>query len=472
MKSLRNRISIAYALLVMWIIAALAAIFVTALSKALFDQARVEVLTTLARLAYFARTNPSRVLHGHIVEHLSSQRIWIEIDDAEHNDYRPLIRSEELGKRRIPRFLIPANDGAVLLHEGRYDTIGHVLIARKVAQLPHHLVILRVAQPLKWYDSALDEAHLFLGVVVLIALPLGTIAAFWISTELLEPIARLVTTMRSIGTAKLGTRVRSTRLDEFGELARTLDAMLDRLEESFERERRFIADASHELKTPLTVIQANAEMLRRWAQSDEAIRTESIAIIIKESENLTRLIDALLTLAQCESNAGLGGEIFDLRTVIVESIDLVRSTAESKGLSLRFIDAEPDASATLFGNAMLLRRVFDNVLDNAVKFTSVGGVTVELQRRGRELIVTTTDTGIGLPAGETQHIFERLYRGDASRSRRIAGFGLGLSLARSFIELHHGRIDARPALLGGTTIEVRLPREPRRVVDRLEPIIL
>src|SRR6202043_2638348 len=153
-----------------------------------------------------------------------------------------------------------------------------------------------------------------LGLVVLLAAVIVVLGSYALSSSALEPIDRLIAAMGGIRTDQLDRRIGWTeRLDELGQLARTFDAMLDRIEEGFARERRFISDASHELKTPLTVINANAQMLERWGDRDEAVRREALEAIRHESAQMARVINAMLTLAKTDTATSLAVEPLNLR---------------------------------------------------------------------------------------------------------------------------------------------------------------
>jgi signal transduction histidine kinase len=224
-----------------------------------------------------------------------------------------------------------------------------------------------------------------------------------------------------------------------------------------ERERRFLADASHELKTPLTVINANAQMLRRWADCNEQVRRESLEVIISETANLALFVDEMLSLARIDSGEGVSQEKVDLARLCEELVNGLRARITAKPIKVQMTIPGDRRQIFVWGNQALLRRVFSALLDNALKFTQAGEITLRLTRRAELAEVMVSDTGIGIPAESLEHVFERRYRTDHSRTREVEGFGLGLSIAKAFVQLHRGVIFAESRPGEGTNVYVQLP---------------
>ncbi|MBV8223181.1 MAG: HAMP domain-containing histidine kinase, partial [Candidatus Eremiobacteraeota bacterium] len=244
------------------------------------------------------------------------------------------------------------------------------------------------------------------------------------------------------------------RRDELGRLAAQFDDMLARLEAAFSRERRFISDASHELKPPLTVINANAQMLERWGDRDEHVRREGLEAIRAESAQMARVINAMLTLAKTDTGTALEVEPLDLRAVVTDVANTLRPRAAEKGLTL---DARCSGDTYVLGEPGLLRQLVVNLTENAIKFTSSGGVTISTSAQNSHARIDVSDTGSGIPADALPHIFERFYRADPAHSRSIEGTGLGLAVVRSIVRAHGGDVSVKSAIGEGTTISVTLP---------------
>jgi two-component system phosphate regulon sensor histidine kinase PhoR len=226
-----------------------------------------------------------------------------------------------------------------------------------------------------------------------------------------------------------------------------------------ERARRdFVANVSHEFKTPLTAIQGFAETLLAGALQDAQNSRHFLEIIRDNSIRLGRLTDDLLKLAQIEA----GKLQLELKPVAVSEVialclETARLKAEAKRLALA-VECSSDLPPVL-GDSRSLQEILQNLLDNAVQYTAPGGrIAITAAARGREIVLSVSDTGIGIPKAEQERIFERFYRIDPARSRELGGTGLGLSIARHLAEAHGGRILVESEVGRGSTFHVCLPR--------------
>jgi two-component system OmpR family sensor kinase len=233
--------------------------------------------------------------------------------------------------------------------------------------------------------------------------------------------------------------------------------MMERLEKSFAALRRFTADASHELKTPLAVLRADVER----AMSPRASETEKMVALEEALHEITRMADlvaSLLTLARAdEGRFDLHREPVTLEPLVHEVFETAVILGEEAGLDVRMPTVEP---ATVLGDRTRLRQLFLNLVTNAVKYTGRGGmVEVTLSRHERTVTFAVRDTGIGISAEDLPHIFQRFYRADRVRTRTAerAGFGLGLSIAQWIAEAHGGTIEVHSRLGRGSIFRVTLP---------------
>ncbi len=243
------------------------------------------------------------------------------------------------------------------------------------------IAIAQVAEPLDNVHYVLRQARTILIWSAIGGALLVGAASFFIAGTAIDPIKRLTTAMAEIGSDQLDRRIPSTRTDEVGRLAAAFNAMLARLEEAFARERQFIADASHELKTPLTVINANAQLLKRWGNDDPAVRSESLDAIVTESEQLAGMVSGMLTLAKADSGDQIPKEPLALDRLLTDVVTHARSRAERKALTL---EAHlPAAAPIVVGDESLLRQLFSNLVDNAIKFTETRPDRRHPHRRGR-----------------------------------------------------------------------------------------
>ncbi len=307
-------------------------------------------------------------------------------------------------------------------------------------------------------DAALKQ---FLLIAIFLApagLAVASAAGWWMAGRALRPIRVLTQAAMEIGISGLDRRLPlSGTRDELDRLSATFNDMFARLAKAIGEMKQFTASISHELRTPISVLQGEAEVMLLQEHSVEEYR-RLLASHLEEYAKLTRLINRLLTLARAEA-----GEIqLHLATIdlaqlagyLVEQFDLVASSKQVT-LSIKTKD-----QALIKADREWLERAILNLLDNAIKYTSEGGnVTVSVEKRGLEQMLEIRDTGIGIAPDELPHIFERFYRADPSRSSQHEGTGLGLSLVQWIISQHRGRIEVQSELGKGSRFAVWLPAE-------------
>ena len=309
--------------------------------------------------------------------------------------------------------------------------------------------------PLGRIDMSVNRVRTLLLGLSLAGL-LAALAASWaVAGRALQPIGDMVQTARSIEQAHdLSERVPvPPQRDELGELAETFNEMLASLEEAYRAQQRFVADASHELRAPLTAIQGNLELLRRQPTMSAIERQEALGEAEREAARLTRLVADLLALARADSGATIKRAPVDLDAAVLDALSAARPLAHGQSLVLETF--EP---ATVVGDADRLKQLFLILLDNALKYTPpAGSVTVDLCRNGSHVEVIVRDPGVGIPPDALPHVFERFYRADRARARDPGGTGLGLAIAHWIVEQLGGaiRADSRPGQ--GTTVTVSLP---------------
>lgn len=305
--------------------------------------------------------------------------------------------------------------------------------------------------------------------MMLIAGPLAVVAAlvggYFLARRALAPVDRMATTAEQITGTRLDARIEVENPDdELGHLARTFNSMLDRLQRAVDELRRFTADAAHELRTPISVMQAEAEVALRQARSADEYR-RVIEVTLDESQRLGRLADRLLTL--CRHDSGLQPmrhEEVQLDALVRDVVDQVRVAADEKGVVV--VNA-PLAESVIAGDDIQLSQLLFNLLDNAVKFTKPGGkVVVNGERSNGHVQLTIWDNGIGIPDTDLPHVFERFYRADKSRNGQTGGAGLGLAISKAIVEAHHGSIAIDSTPNAGTVVRVKLPVLPPTEVSR------
>ncbi len=346
----------------------------------------------------------------------------------------------------------------------------HQVLVR-VADLPHRsaadgsivteTAIIYVGRDLQPTQNTLATLRNLLLVIGLGSVLLGAVIAYFLAARTLRPLLEVQQAAENIDSQSLSSRVpEPTQHDEVQGLARTINRMLDRLERSFEAQRRFTSDASHELRTPVTAISGHASyLMRRTDPSDK--QRESLDIIVTESERLSNMIASLLDLARSD------GGVMQLRRGPVFTEHLLGDIARELQPIAREQHARLEVNTTgtdevLEGDSDRLKQVFINLVSNALK---AGSTQVTLQSRAETgqhgedgVRLSVFDNGPGIAAEHLERLFDRFYRVEESRSRDQGGAGLGLAIARSIVDAHQGRIWFESVLGEGTAVHVWLPR--------------
>ena len=307
----------------------------------------------------------------------------------------------------------------------------------------------------------LELLRLLLIALIPAVIAIACLGGAWLSRRALRPVDEVTSAARTIGIENLSQRLPVPETgDELQRLTEVWNSMLQRLEAAVKTLSQFAADASHELRTPLAVIRTSAELALRRARSPESYR-ESLAEIEAEAQRMTQLVEDLLFLARnSASTEGMPMQPVDPR-------DIVRGVAaELRELAaLRNIDVHlslSDRGVAISGNAPALRRLVLALLDNALKYSRPSGkVVVSLTASAELVTIAVRDFGIGIPAADLPHIFQRFYRADKARSE--GGYGLGLSLAATIAQLHGAAIDAQSTEGEGSLFTVTFPSRQVRV---------
>ena len=307
-------------------------------------------------------------------------------------------------------------------------------------------------------------------VVAPVIIGVSVWGAYLIADRAIKPVGRMINEVEAITDGRsLHRRLPvETTGDELARLGATLNAMIARLESSFGALRRFTADASHELKTPLAVLRADVEraMHSPSHSNDQLVALEEA---LQETTRMADLVDSLLTLARAdEGRFDLHRERFGLEPLVLEVFETAVILGEHAGLEVSLPVVE---DATVLGDRVRLRHLFLNLVTNAIKYTSRGGsVEVALRRRDGEVQFAVKDTGIGIAAADLPYIFERFWRADRARSRMSerGGFGLGLAISQWIAQAHGGTLTVQSRLHRGSTFTVSLPIAPAAVAP--EPL--
>jgi len=303
-------------------------------------------------------------------------------------------------------------------------------------------------------DSYLQILIGTLSVTSIGAVVFAIFGTYWFTSRLTGPISQMVQTMREIDRSGVLHKVKMGREEsvELQQLIRAFNQMIDRIDRNIERQKQFVADASHELKTPLTVIGSYADMLKRWGRDDEAIRNEAVEAIAQETERLKRMTRSMLMLAEAEQDDWLHKSRFDVVQVVQELANVLGTTFQ-RDIRVH----HPGGSAAMVGDKDKIRQLLQILIDNAIKY-SKEPIDVRIRFVRSMVRIEVTDYGIGVPESEIPYLFERFYRVDEARHRTTGGSGLGLAIAKKIVDLHEGTVEVFSKQGNGTTIILQFPR--------------
>ncbi|MBN1778246.1 MAG: HAMP domain-containing histidine kinase [Clostridiales bacterium] len=276
-----------------------------------------------------------------------------------------------------------------------------------------------------------------------------------LNKHVLRPIADMTMAAEKMSANNLSDRINlAGTKNEFKDLAAVINRMLDRIERSYNSQKQFVSDASHELRTPIAVIQGYANMLERWGKTDTSVLDEGITAITQETASMKELVERLLFLARHDKKSLLLEiEHFDPTEIVFT----VFRDAQLLSASHQF-EMNADQHCTVNGDKGMLKQLLRILVDNAMKYTPAGGkITISMSVEEKNCVIAVQDTGQGISKEELARIFDRFYRSDKARKAQNGGHGLGLSIARIIVVAHGGVITVRSKEDAGTTFFVRLP---------------
>ncbi|GAB1488108.1 ATP-binding protein [Opitutaceae bacterium] len=300
--------------------------------------------------------------------------------------------------------------------------------------------------------APLRRTFIWVGGAVIVV---GSLAGYLAARRATKPLLQVVETARRIvATGALDARVPApARADDVAELVHHFNTVLDKNAALLKAMREALDNVAHDLRTPLTGLRGSAELA--LSQTTDPVARDALAESVERADEVLRLLRALMEISEAEAGVlRLERAPCDLSELARRAVELYEEVAQAKGLTLAFV---PNGPVPIIGDGVRLRQVAANLVDNACKYTPVGGrIEVRVATEGDRAVLTVSDNGPGVAESEQPRIWERLYRGDKSRSE--AGLGLGLSLVRAVVTAHGGEVAVRNAAAGGAVFEVRLPR--------------
>jgi len=467
MRSFRLQLALRFALALLAIIVAVGAGSTLLLKVRLYHQLD-RTLLTLAEVeaeAGASTTGPSFRFHEGVFLARSVHPLSELTRYAELRDERgvPVVRSANLGDRDLPlpaEAMQEAKRGSIgrVTHRFGGDRLRTVVYPLRLVAAQHAMHFLQVSAPLGPVDATVRGAAVLAIVLALMGAGVAFAGAWWFAGRATRPVAEIVAQAEAVEAGTLSARITAhAEVTEYRRLVTVLNAMLDRLDRAFQAQRRFVADASHELRSPLTVLKGDIDVALRRERGAEEYR-RALESSREEVDRMSLLAENLLTLARAD--AGLPPDQLrpvDLEEVARRAAERSRGAALQAGLELR-LASSPTRTR---GDAGLLERAVGNLVENAVKY-SPPGARIEVRCRSADGVaqVEVEDTGAGVAPEHAPHIFDRFYRGDPARSRG-SGTGLGLPIARAIAEAHGGRLElvrAGPGALFRLSLPAAGPR--------------
>jgi len=383
------------------------------------------------------------VIHSSLppINEFTSPGTYIQLIDTNGN---VVVKSDNLGEQELPvdpSLVERGFGGEVAIGTIAAGDGARVRLIVSPLFLQNEVLLLEVGQSLKYVDDTMSQVRWAILGGVLITLVLVGISGGVIVRRALSPVEQITRTAQSIeSSSDLSRRVGYTGpTDEIGRLATTFDHMIEHLHRVFESQKHFIADASHDLRGPLTVIRGNLDLLKRNLGDQE--RQESLRAMEAATARMEKMVNDLLLLAEVESGQIVRQEAVSLKAILVEGLEWGQQKAGN-----RYIVKGHWEDLVVNGDSEKLTRMIVNLIDNAIKYTPEGStITLSLFRDGDWACLEVADNGVGIAPEHLPHIFDRFYRADKARSPSKGGTGLGLAIVKGIAEQHGGEVTVTSA---------------------------
>ncbi len=489
-RSLRFKLTLWYVLILGILLISFSSFLYFTLSKSLHQDVDNR-LRSLAELVASESSSPlSKFSFGNIDQALEASMNlkpigkFIQVLDGSGNVGR---KSENLKNVQLPISLNALKNASkgLTTFETHFSVENTPLrmIIFPVVENNHVTKIVQIASSLEEVEHALNKLFLILIITVPLALMVAILGGQFLAHQALKPVDHITQTARMITSQNLNQRITPTKIkDEISRLIETFNEMISRLDQSFRQIKQFSSDASHELKTPLTILKGEVEvMLRKERTSQEYQQT--LKSNLEEINRMSQIVDDLLLLSRADT-----GEIrlnqgkVNLTEILNEVVAQMEILAAFKKLRLSTSNHQQDIH--LFGDALRLRELLINLIENGIKYTEEGGsIHIALtqenefpmknhsdrvdESKGKFAKLVISDTGIGISKEDQEKIFNRFFRVDKARSREEGGSGLGLSICKWIVEAHQGEIKVESELGKGSSFIVKLPLAPLLSVKHL-----
>ena len=482
-RSLRFKLTLWYVLILGILLISFSSFLYFTLSKSLHRDVDNK-LRSLAELIALESASPlSKFGFGSIDQALETSMNlrpigkFIQVLDESGNIGR---KSENLKNVELPislNALKNASKGLVTFETNH--SIGNTplrIITFPVTENNHVTKIVQIASSLEGVEDALNTLFIILIVTVPLALMVASLGGQFLAHKALKPVDNITQTARVITSQNLNQRITPPKVkDEISRLIETFNEMISRLDQSFRQIKQFSSDASHELKTPLTILKGEVEVTLRKERTPQEYQ-QTLESNLEEINRMSQIVEDLLLLSRADTGeVRLNIEDINLTEILNEVLTQMNRLAQSKGLYLSTSNHHQDIH--IFGDALRIRELFINLIENGIKYTEEGGsIHITLQKENTPPVrsqsdweggekngfvkVIISDTGIGIAKEDQERIFSRFFRVDKARSRERGGSGLGLSICKWIVEAHQGEIVVESELGKGSSFIVKLPLFP------------
>ena len=480
LSSLRFKLTLWYVLILGILLISFSSFLYFTLSKSLYRDVDNK-LRSLAELIASESASPlSKFGFGNIDQTLETSMNlkpigkFIQVLDESGNIGR---KSDNLKNVQLPislNALKNASKGLITFETNRsFENAPLRIITFPVSEKNHINKIVQVASSLEDVEDALNTLLLILIIAVPLALLVASLGGQFLASKALKPVDHITQTARMITSQNLNQRINPPKVkDEISRLVETLNEMISRLDRSFRQVKQFSTDASHELKTPLTILKGEVEVALR----KERVPHEYEQVLksnLEEINRMSQIVEDLLLLSRADSGEiRLNKENMNLNEILNEVVAHVNVLAQSK--NLRIETSNHHEEIHIFGDPLRIRALFLNLIENGIKYTEEGGsIHILLTKdtlvqdgkqsgraqgeQGEFVKVIVSDTGIGIAREDQERIFDRFFRVDKARSREQGGSGLGLSICKWIVEAHRGKIEVESELGKGSSFIIKLP---------------
>jgi heavy metal sensor kinase len=461
-QSIRFRLTLWYVAILGIILCSFSGFLYLTLSRSLHrdTDVRIKSIADFVASSYASPYAKYGVNLDRIVEEATGKRPTGKFIQVLDKKGRIGLKSGSLGRFQLPvsiEALRNASKGRITFETNRtIDTPPIRIVTMPIVEGRRITNIVQVATSLEDVEMALKTLLLILSITIPSALAVASLGGHFLANRAFRPVNEVIDTARAITSHNLNRRIRIPKVkDEIGRLAETFNEMISRLDQSFRRVRQFSANASHELKTPLTVLKGEIEVALRRARTADEYRT-ILKSNLEEINNMTKIVDDLLLLSRADAGElTLTKTLVDLPDFLSDIQVQAQVLATAKSIDV-YLDNRQQVSA--HADVLRLKSMMLNLIENGIKYSPPGTrIDITLGQEDGFAVITITDQGIGIPQEALPHIFDRFFRVDKARSRQEGGSGLGLSISKWVAEAHEGTISAQSQLGKGSAFIVRIP---------------